>query len=289
MTESPQRINTLDAQLLDRMHALRFGNDVILFDRHAFRYYENRLLRFSYAFITFVDAGTADVTIEDRPYHVVANDLFIFFPEQAVSLEHLSEDFHVRCVLLSHDFVSFITTDDSLRFIRMIRSTPLIHMDAHMSSAFCNCYDMLRVTILQHDNPYRKKMLYHTIKTYIYGTMYYVQPELPQPDSREAELANVFMELVDQHFREHHSLAFYADVMHLSGKYISRCVRLSTGQNAVQTIAARILKQAKILLLARQKSIAQIGYELGFPDQSAFGKFFRSHEGISPLRWRTNH
>lgn len=289
MADIKQRTNILDAQLLDRMHALHYQYEVILFERHAFRHFENRLLQFSFALLTFVDRGTADVFIDDKPYHLSENEQLILLPNQSISLQHLSEDFHAQFVLLSNDFVSLITTEDSYRFIQMIRSNPHVHLQAHIRNAFLSCYDLLRATIMQRDNPFRRQMLYHIIKTYIYGVMYYVEPVANVVQSREAELTYRFMELVEQHYREQHALSFYAERMHLSGKYISRCVRITTGSNGVQTIANCIMQQARIMLLARQKSIAEIGYELGFADQSAFGKFFHAHEHVSPLQWRKGH
>lgn len=288
MEETTQRINNLNAQLFDRMGALHYGDDLILFDRYAFRNHENRLIRFEFALLAFVDKGTADVTVEDCLYHLTATDQFILLPQQSVSLLHLSEDFHARFVLLSNDFVSYITTEDSFQFIQTVRNNPLIHTEEHVTHMFNSCYDLLRTALLQQSNPYQKQILYHVVKGYIYSAMYYVNP-LQASCSREEELTYRFMELVDCHYREQHSLAYYADVMHLSSKYISKCVRQTTGVNGVQTIANRIMRQAKVMLLARQKSIAEIGYELGFADQSAFGKFFRAHEQVSPQRWRQEH
>lgn len=228
-----QRISILNAEHFDRLGAMHYGDDVILFDRHAFRYYENRLFRISFAMLVFVDKGSADMTMEDSSYHLTVNDQMILLPQQLISLQYVSEDFHARFVLLSNDFASYITTEDSYQFIQMIRNNPLIHLGEHVTDAFCICYNLMETAIRQKDNPYQKQILFHIIKAYIYGAMYYEKPSAPIARSREEELTYRFMELVDRHYREQHSLAFYADAMHLSGKYISKCVRQTTGYNAV--------------------------------------------------------
>lgn len=287
MQENNQRKTVFNRQLLERMGALHFGDDVVLFERYAFRYHEARIIRFPYAMIAFIDHGTADISVDEKTFHLINSDQLILLPEQEVSVEHLSEDFHARFVLLSHEFMTYITTDDSYQFIQIVRNNPFVHLEKQVSNTFCSCYDLLKTTILQHDNPYQKQMLHHIIKTYIYGVIYSVQPSIPTIRSREEELTYQFMELVDRHYKEQHSLSFYAEQMHLSSKYISKCVRLTTGLNGAQTIANRLMQQAKAMLLVRQNSISQIGYELGFSDQSTFGKFFRAHENISPQKWRS--
>lgn len=289
MEEQVVRITNLNARLFERMGAMHYQDDVVLFERYAFRYHEKRLFRFSYAVLVFVDRGMADLLIEGHHYHLTNRDELILMPEQDASVLHLSDDFHARFVLISQDFVSFITTEDSYNFIQLMRNNPLIHLGEHNVNAFDCCYGLLQAALKQHDNPYLRQTLYHIIKAYVYGSMYYVKQDVPMCRTREEDLTYTFMELVDQHYRTEHSLAFYAEQMRLTGKYISRCVRMTTGRSGVQAIGDRIIQQAKVMLLARQKTIAQIGFELGFADQSSFGKYFHKHTGMSPQKWRQRH
>lgn len=286
MTQENERLTIPNASLLERMGAIHYENDVMIFDRHALHHFTNRIFQLPYALIALVDRGETEVLVEDRPYHIATGDHLLLLLGQAVKVVSMSDDFHARFVLMSSDFIRYITTEDSYYFIQMVRNTPVVHLRPHTINAFCACYDLVRATIQQTDNPYRKQMLHHIVKTYVYGVVGYMQPEMQLCQSREEEITYLFMELVDQHYREHHNLAFYADHMRLSAKYISKCVHQTTGMNALHCIAMRLMKQAKAMLLNRQNTIGQIGYELGFCDPSAFGKFFRAHEHIGPRQWR---
>lgn len=285
---SIQRFTVPSAELLSRMGALHFNDEVVIFDRRAFRHTQ-RVFCFPFAVIAFIDSGSAKFRMNDTDYHLMTNDQMLVLPQQEVLITHLSDDIHVRFVLLSHDFVNYITTDDTYLFIQFIRNNPVLHLQEHVTNAFCSCYDLIRATLLQTDNPYRRQMLQHIVKAFIYGIVYSIQPNVPVVRTREEEITYRFMDLVDRRYREQHELSFYANELHLTAKYVSKCVRLTTGKSALSCIIERLIRQAKAMLMLRQNTISHIAYELGFPDQSTFGKFFRRYEGISPSAWRENH
>ncbi len=43
------------------------------------------------------------------------------------------------------------------------------------------------------------------------------------------------------------------------------------------------------MLRAREHSLAEIAYELGYSDQSAFTRAFRRWTGLSPRAWAVRH
>ena len=286
MIPSTPRLTTPDSTLLERMGALHYEAEVIIFDRHAMRNYADRIFKLPYALIAFVDRGEADVQVEDSPYHVATGDHLLLLLGQPTRVLKMSDDFHARFVLISEEFIRYITTDDSYYFIQLIRNTPVVHLQPYVMNSFCACYDLIQATIQQEENPYRRQMLLHIVKTYIYGVVGHMQSRVHLSGSREEEIAYLFMDLVDQHYRDHHELGFYAEHMRLSAKYISRCVNRTTSKNALSIIAQRILGQAKTLLQNPQNTVAQVGYSLGFSDPSAFGKFFRTHEHMGPREYR---
>jgi AraC family transcriptional activator of pobA len=54
----------------------------------------------------------------------------------------------------------------------------------------------------------------------------------------------------------------------------------------LQFIQFRLLLEAHRLLKYSDKSISDVGYELGFNDIQAFSRFFKNLEGISPNDYR---
>ncbi|HIS21909.1 MAG TPA: helix-turn-helix transcriptional regulator [Candidatus Cryptobacteroides intestinipullorum] len=55
---------------------------------------------------------------------------------------------------------------------------------------------------------------------------------------------------------------------------------------ACEWIDKAVISEAKNLLANSRMDIKRIAYELGFPNPSTSGRFFKHHPGKSPLRYR---
>jgi len=95
-----------------------------------------------------------------------------------------------------------------------------------------------------------------------------------------------FRSLLVKEFWRHRAVGFYADKLNVSSKYFSETIKKQTGKTAGEWIDNAVLLEAKVLLQDIDLSIAQISDKLNFSDQSVFGKFFKTHTGISPIEYR---
>ena len=95
-----------------------------------------------------------------------------------------------------------------------------------------------------------------------------------------------FRALVDKHFRRLHRVADYAALLALTPGHLNRLSKEATGEPASAVIEARLVLEAKRLLVHSDAPAAEIAAELGFPDPSYFGRFFRRHVGQSPRAFR---
>ena len=98
-----------------------------------------------------------------------------------------------------------------------------------------------------------------------------------------------FYDLLIEHHRQSREVQFYANLLCLSPKYFGSLIRQETGIGASEWIARYVTIQAKSMLRHRQdQSIQQISNLLGFPDQAAFTRYFKSKVGMSPKEYREN-
>ena len=95
-----------------------------------------------------------------------------------------------------------------------------------------------------------------------------------------------FAELLTEHIYEETSVEFYAEKLCISKQYLSLIVKEKTRVTIGTVIASMRTEVASRLLRNPDLTIQQISERLSFADQSSFGKFFKKHAGISPLKYR---
>jgi len=95
-----------------------------------------------------------------------------------------------------------------------------------------------------------------------------------------------FAELLGQHIMKESSLDFYAEQLCISKQYLSLIVKEKTRVTAGKIIAVMRTETASRLLRDPELTIQQIASMMSFADQSSFGKFFKKHTGISPMKYR---
>ena len=97
-----------------------------------------------------------------------------------------------------------------------------------------------------------------------------------------------FLKLVSENYSHQRQMAFYADKLCLSPKYLSKLVKEASGKAAPEWIDSYVLLEAKHLLKYSHISIKEIVYRLHFPNQTAFYKYFKAHTGMTPTDYRNS-
>jgi len=106
-------------------------------------------------------------------------------------------------------------------------------------------------------------------------------------DMRRADtILKDFVTLLQENIETHTDIGFYAEMLCISKQYLSLIVKEKTMVPISTVISALRAEVAAGLLRNPDLSIQQIANRLSFSDQSSFGKFFRKHSGMSPLKYR---
>jgi AraC-like DNA-binding protein len=94
-----------------------------------------------------------------------------------------------------------------------------------------------------------------------------------------------FRARVDEDFRHHRDVGYYARVLGYAERTLTRTVIAATGGTAKAFIDQRVVLEAKRLLVYRRVTAAVVAAELGFADPSAFSVFFTRVAGLRPGAW----
>jgi transcriptional regulator GlxA family with amidase domain len=95
-----------------------------------------------------------------------------------------------------------------------------------------------------------------------------------------------FANLLVKNIKTQTSVGFYAEQLCISKQYLSLIIKEKTRVTIGTIIASMRVELASQMLRDPELTIQQIASQMSFSDQSAFGKFFKKHTGVSPLKYR---
>ena len=97
-----------------------------------------------------------------------------------------------------------------------------------------------------------------------------------------------FSELLVQNIKTETSVGFYAEKLCISKQYLSLIVKEKLRVTIGTVLASMRVEIAASMLRDPELSIQEVAEAMSFSDQSSFGKFFKKHTGLSPLKYRQN-
>ena len=95
-----------------------------------------------------------------------------------------------------------------------------------------------------------------------------------------------FSQLLNQHFRQQKTVAFYANELHMSPNHLTAVCQRLVGHPARDLILARVMAEAQRRLHHSADSVAQLAEALGYADASYFNRVFKKHVGMTPESFR---
>jgi AraC family transcriptional activator of pobA len=107
-------------------------------------------------------------------------------------------------------------------------------------------------------------------------------------------ISNLFLELLERQFpvvSPYEPIKFkspgqMAEQLAVHPNHLNRAIRETTGKTTSELITARIIKEAKALLVHSDWDINAIGYGLGFDHSSNFNLYFKKNTGENPGNFR---
>lgn len=103
---------------------------------------------------------------------------------------------------------------------------------------------------------------------------------------RPVDIHNEFVSLVAQNYRKAHDVAFYADRLAITTRYLTRVTNQVAERTPKSVIDNYLMLRARILLSTTRMSLQEVADYLGFGTQALFAKFFQKHQGMSPGEFR---
>jgi len=136
----------------------------------------------------------------------------------------------------------------------------------------------------QHDN---RSYFFNILASFLSKLVYLSSKSTPiKPLDQQIKL---FLSFIKENYLEKEILDKFIATYNLNKLTFTRKVKSDTGNTALQIIQEKLHLEAKKMLFNTDLSIKEISIQLGFEDESYFGKQFKKQEGIAPLAFRKKY
>ncbi len=234
--------------------------------------------------------GHIRVGINLKEYNLKKNDMILIPPDQIVQFYEKSDDYAGVFFVLSHTFMDDITValERILPIYLYIKDNPCTVLSEEEVSLIEKYHTFLWEKVRNTSNVYRKEITKNIIRGLVFEIYSIFESHVPQKKfkSRKEELFESFLFSVSRNFLRERSVTFYADQLFLTPKHLSRVIKEVSGYSAGEWIDEQVILEAKARLKTCSLTVQEISDQLGFPNQSFFGKYFKRHVGMSPSDYR---
>ena len=258
-------------------------------------------LRFDGLFFFFCSRGEFDVDINLQTFSIGPGSLAFNIPGNIFRIPEESlektKDIRFECFGISRDFLSGIRLDfnNSLEEAMKVVAQPCVTLNPSQIELAAD-YSRLAKKILTSPIRDKKEVLGTLISSFSrmlldvwrQGMDTILSSRQAQASVRAQDIFERFLALVSENHTHERGLAFYADKLCLTPKYLSKLIKQISGRSAAEWIDAYVILEAKNMLRFSEIPIKGIVYRLHFPNQSVFYKFFKMHTGMTPSAYRSS-
>lgn len=257
-------------------------------------------LRFALSGMFICLNGNVTFFLDDTKYEMKKNNIVVYFPYSILKIIDASEDLYG--IMMSVDvnvvqpLLTRITDVDSILYIRQ---NPLTDLSEHDFTAIKNYIELyqkhLELSKLYADNNQRRFWQLNNLQIenvklnlVLQIIMAYADADngLKNSVDRRDDIVRKFLNDLKDHYLSQHEVSFYSNRQYISMRYFSSVVKQRTGQTPSQWITSILIKEAKKFITESNLTVKEIAEVMNFPNQSYFGKWFKTHVGMGPLEFK---
>lgn len=234
--------------------------------------------------------GVAHIEVDFTVYELKENNALTFAPMSTVRYVDMDDDF--SCCVLSFDHpmaVEAIPCPEPL-FMDFLRRYPLGDIPAQRADAIAFRMSDVAHFLYKSTGPHHQIIVRNIIQNILFelydATMEQFLTTGTKAMSRQDELFIQFIHLVYKYGDKEREVAFYSDKMSITPRYLARILRELSRETAKEIIDRHCVQEIKSRLRTTNDSVQSIAFDMKFPDQSFFTRYFKKQTGMTPTEFR---
>ena len=245
--------------------------------------------------IVICTEGIAQFDYDGQQIRLHKDDLFLYMAHSVVTNFMSSSDFNCRQIWFSRGELWNINKygEVSLSDLPYLKRHPIMHLtddDVKLLDDYFQllCRRMRDQSPVLYSNIVRS--LVSTMMLEILSMMRRQEPENTVTTGvHRQRLANEFMRLVEQSDGRIRKVDDFANQLNITPKYLSTLLKETMNRRPSEMIHFYTLKAIEHRLRYTDMTMQEIANDLNFANASFFGKYFKEHEGMTPLDFRKKY
>ncbi len=203
-----------------------------------------------------------------------------------------SNNFEVKILCLSEKIMmdNFSMGNELWEKSFTLREEPIIDINEEVYKLF-ECYgNLLNQRYSMQGRSFHKEVITSLMKAFLYELLNEVGQSVETPGKHLLKQGDIlfkkFITLLSETNIKPRMVSWYAQQLCVTPKYLSTTCKNVSGKSATVWINQYVMKDISHMLIHSEKSIKEISDYMNFPNLSFFGKYVKSHFGISPKEYR---
>lgn len=244
--------------------------------------------RYKFYMVICVTQGECTQSIDFEPVLCKSGTLFVVSPNQVHNFGK-DEDWEGWIILFRSEFLiprSSTLNEHKLAFDIERLPKVLTLTNTELDRAVYSIARMIEDSLISEPTEDVHMLLRYQLYTLMTWLHILHKNTLPITYTQLSQRFIHFHKLVETHFAEWSHVSEYAHYLNCTEKTLTRASIEATGMTAKAFISARMILEAKRLLVHTDQSVSHISEHLNFKEATHFSKFFKRETGYTPSDFR---
>ena len=218
------------------------------------------------------------------------DDLVIWQMSNAIQGVTYSDDFEADFLMASGDFLARFNPEmvwASKGFI-FSRINPSFHLHEESLRLMNDDFSLFRQRLDMPESPFKEEVVGRVMQIFLYDLWTVYSSEMSQMETNDnaARIFLRFLGLAQQDCRQQRDVAYYAEKLCITPKYLSQVSRSVSGLPASEWITYYATFELVSLLNDQSKTLTEVADLMRFESASHFSRYVKKLLGKSPSEYR---
>jgi len=240
------------------------------------------------ALILHVLRGNARITCNFETIEETAGSVVLFNPGDIIKIQYRSADYEIEILAISKFFHLAAINQLENVSINTFKNT-YIQTTPQLSDATSGLFKFMTPSLEICDT--KELYLIATPLLRAFYTLFRIIMQRNTADNssfknHSDELFYRFRQLLGKHYRESRNVAYYAEKLCITPRYLSNIVRSHYGKSPKEAIDIFTVMQIRLDLLQSDVSLTELTWKYNFSSLSFFSDYFKRNAGCTPQEYR---